>query len=122
MEYGGDPPWKVWLGGKRKTCSGPKPRLCLHLCIGALLRQGLGKQEKARSTGTGLESAAEERRTHPSWTIHGSVGHSSVRADFKLLVQLYLVDPGHGQCIANSRLLLEIKERFVSKFKPQEGI
>lgn len=45
-----------------------------------------------------------------------------MRADFKLLVQLYLVDPGHGQCIANSRLLLEIKERFVSKFKPQEGI
>lgn len=37
------------------------PKLCLVLCTGALLRQGLARQEKALSAGTDMESAAEER-------------------------------------------------------------
>lgn len=38
------------------------------------------------------------------------------------LAQIYSVDPGHGHCITNPRLLLEVKERFVRKFELEEGI
>lgn len=38
------------------------------------------------------------------------------------LAQIYSVDSGHGHCITNPRLLLEVKERFVRKFELEEGI
>ena len=80
-------------------------RLQLILCT--------GKKEKTQPTGVSLEPAALERQTDHSWTIHSSVGHPFMRAEFKLLAQIYSADPGHSQCITNPRLLLEIKERFV---------
>ena len=66
-----------------------------------------------------MELTAQGRQTHPSGTVHGSVGPPLMRAE---LAQIYSVDPGHGHCITNPRLLLEVQERFVRKFELEEGI